>query len=67
MREVLSIHPDHGASANPKSLVGSGRSAILRAPAWGYSSAGRASEWHVDAAERCGHPLSTHVRGERNR
>ena len=33
---------------------------------WGYSSAGRASEWHAGAAERCGHPLPDHDRVERN-
>jgi hypothetical protein len=36
-----------------------------RRPAWGYSSAGRASEWHAGDAERCGHPLPDHDRVER--
>jgi hypothetical protein len=35
--------------------------------AWGYSSAGKASEWHADNAERCGQPLPDHDRHERNR
>ena len=33
---------------------------------WGYSSAGRASEWHAGGAERCGHSLPGHDRVERN-
>ena len=41
--------------------------ALIEHETWGYSSAGRASEWHSGAAERCGQPLPDHDRVERHR
>ncbi len=47
--------------------VGTQSEALIEHKSWGYSSAGRASEWHVCAAERSGHPLLDHARDEPNR